>query len=321
VSGRSDDVVVKLDFQHPAFPLLRQTPGWSGRWGRFRFLANEYVERCDWWVVCEGVLRDEVAVCPPGRLVLVTWEPPSRIIPFAPSFVSQFDRVLSCHTGLPHAVVEHEQQGHPWFVGRSYDQLSGSEPPAKSKLLSIITSDKQVTEGHRRRYELAHLLKEHFGDDADLFGRGIRDFDDKWDVLAPYRYTFAMENDVAADWLTEKLSDCYLAATFPFYFGCTNVANYVEPSAIEVIDPLNSAATIRRMEELMDRASHHEEALPALLATRERFLNHHQLFPLLARLLQEWDSRPLATTETRRVRPEFRPPGLLTRASRRLRSR
>lgn len=313
------DIVVKLDFQHPKWPLLRQTPGGEGRWGDHRFVVNQDVDRCDWWVVCEGVLRDTTVDVPPGRVVLVTWEPPDRVPGYAPSFVAQFDRVLTCHRALDHPRKHYEEQGHPWFVGRSYDELAGSEPPPKPKLLSIVTSNKQASEGHRLRYELAHRLKEHFGDDADLFGRGIRDFDDKWDVLAPYRFTLAMENDLADDWITEKLADCYLASTFPFHWGCPNVDRYVEPGAIEVIDPHDLDGTIRRIEAALADADRYERALPALLATRERFLDHHQLFPLLSRLLSSWAEEPAGAPVRRKVAAEFRPPSLLTRVRRRLR--
>ena len=41
--------------------LLRQTPGGLGVWGDCKFVVNEPVEYCDWWVVCHGPGLREVA--------------------------------------------------------------------------------------------------------------------------------------------------------------------------------------------------------------------------------------------------------------------
>ena len=70
-------------------------------------------------------------------------------------------------------------------------------------------------------------LKKHFGDQIDLFGRGLNDFEDKWDVLANYKYTVAIENDFCDDWVTEKYFDCILSNTLPFYYGCPNLGQSI----------------------------------------------------------------------------------------------
>lgn len=309
---------VKLTTQHPGFPVLRQTPGGTGRWGETTFLLDDDGDPYDWWVVAEGLLRTERVRCPPENVVLLTWEPPSRPA-YRQAFIDQFATVVTCHQGLVHPHVVLEQQGLPWFVGRSYDELVVDEPIAKTRDLSIVTSNKVFTEGHMTRLRLAHALKEHFGERADLFGRGIRDFDDKWDVLAPYRYTVAVENDLEPFYVSEKLTDCFLARCIPFYAGAPNTDRWFPADSFIPIDPSDIAGTVRRIEDTLGDA--HDEAIrsAAMAQARRRALDVEQLFPMLDRVLRSLaDGRPIGPTTTVTLRPEVKPPSVVRRGAGRL---
>lgn len=300
---------MKLTTQHPAWPLLRQTPGSGGRWGRYHFVVNEPVERCDFWVVCDGLLTVEETDCPPTGTVLVTWEPPVGVRrPYDQTFVDQFAAVLTCHRSLRHADARFGQQGHPWFVGRSLDQLDEAPTPPKSQQLVIITSDKAFSPAHRARLEFALALKDHFGADARLVGRGIEDFDDKWDVLAPARYAVAVENGVFDDWVTEKLPDCFLAGAFPLYHGAPNVSRYFPDASYEPVDVLDPVGACRVIERLLTDESHYERSLPHLVAAKNHYLQRLQLFPMLVQLLDGLAAKPDARgTRKVRLRPERTP--------------
>ena len=54
--------------------------------------------------------------------------------------------------------------GTPWFVNKSYDELVvlNEKLAEKTKKISIITSNKLVTDGHKKRFEFAMKLKEYF---------------------------------------------------------------------------------------------------------------------------------------------------------------
>ena len=43
----------------------------------------------------------------------------------------------------------------------------------------MISSNKAFTDGHRQRLKFVEALKEHFGENIDVFGRGINSFADK----------------------------------------------------------------------------------------------------------------------------------------------
>lgn len=144
-----------------------------------------------------------------------------------------------------------------------------------------------MTDGHKRRFDFTMALKEYFGTAIDLYGRGVRDFEDKWEVLADYKYSIAMENGVWPDWVTEKLYDCYLAHTFPFYYGAPNATDYFDASSFERIDIGNIDVAKKTIERILVTPSHYEGSLHALLKAKENYLNRLNLFPLVAAFMDE----------------------------------
>lgn len=82
-------VRVKVSTSFPGWPLARQTPGASSVWGDYRFMIDQPIEECDWWVVYEGPLKVEHAHCPPENTVFISSEPPS-LARYPRPFLEQF---------------------------------------------------------------------------------------------------------------------------------------------------------------------------------------------------------------------------------------
>jgi hypothetical protein len=278
-------IKIKLTYQHPNWPLLQQTPGLKGIWGNYQFYVNEDIDECDYWIVCDGLLKTESTMCPKENTVLITWEPPT-VKTYSKKFLNQFATVITCQKEIKHKNIIYSQQAHPWLVGKNYDELSESSPIEKTKLLSIIVSNKTFTKMHRKRYDFALKLKEHFKDDIDFYGRGIKDFDNKWEVLAPYKYSIAIENLAIDDWLTEKLPDCYLAHTFPFYYGCPNLNKYYNEESFIRIDINDFEETIKIIKDTLNDSDHYRSHLENITTSREKYLNQHQLFPFIVNFIQ-----------------------------------
>lgn len=279
-------VIVKLSTPLFGMPqevlsnILKQTPSCSGRWQGVQFCANSDIESCDFYIVFEGIERKEKVICPPGNTVFVAAEP-SSLKRYDESFLAQFATIITCQRGIRHRNICYNQPGHTWFIKKNYDELMQIASVRKNKLLSIVTSNKQVSEGHRQRYEFCMKLKEYFGDSADLYGRGISEFEDKWDVLAPYKYSVAIENYIEPDWVTEKIGDCFLAHTFPFYYGAPNVSKYYRKESFVNIDIDNFELSSRKIEEVVADEFHYENSLPALLDSKTLYLNNVSLVPML----------------------------------------
>jgi hypothetical protein len=276
---------VKLSTCAPRWPWLRQMPGGRAEWGPFRFHIDSDVKDCDAWVVFESLEKTETAECPPERVIFIAGEPDS-IGKYQAGFLEQFFYVVSGRDDLVHPRQLRIQQGHPWFVEKSYDELLKLPPFTKTRDVCVISSDKAFTEGHRQRLAFVEILKKKLGDRLDVYGRGIRDFDSKWDVLAPYRYAVVLENFSGDDFLTEKLPDAWLAYCFPLYYGCTNVGRYFPDGAWVDFNLSQADEAASMIAELISDPNDYERRLPEIFSARQHYLNHVQFFANLANILQ-----------------------------------
>ena len=114
----------------------------------------------------------------------------------------------------------------PWVMDRAVYP--------KSKLVSMIASNKGYTEGHRRRLRVVEKYVQKFGQD-DLYGWGLTHelpLKEKSTGLKDYMFSFACENANYPTYFTEKLTDCFACGTIPVYYGTAGVAQYFNPEGI-----------------------------------------------------------------------------------------
>lgn len=270
--------------------------------GKYRFLIGEDVKEADFWVVQgKGVRHGETCHVAPQNTIVLTTEPRSVLI-YPQKYLDQFSMVCTCQSQTKHPNVHLGPAILPWFVGYDanirddeqytatldYDQLK-SLHPEKKKLISVITSNKAFTQGHIDRIRFVSKLKEHFGDQIDIFGRGFHTFGDKWDVLADYKYHIAIENSSQDYYWSEKLSDCFLAETHPFYYGCTNLKDYFPEGAYTPIDITRPEEAIRIIDQAIAR-NVYEDSKNTLLECKELCLDQYNMFEYIARLCDTLDA-------------------------------
>lgn len=168
----------------------------------------------------------------------------------------------------------------PWFVGKTIDELRDSEIPKKTKTISAIASTKSFHIGHDNRSRfIEYLVSSKF--DFDLFGIGRENqVDDKWDALAPYRYSIAIENSSQPNYWTEKIIDCFLAYTVPIYFGATNIDKYF-PEDSYIWLPIDSPLTALDLLKETIETNDWERRLPALQEARRKCLEEYLLIDYL----------------------------------------
>ncbi|MCX8487892.1 MAG: glycosyltransferase family 10, partial [Opitutales bacterium] len=258
-------IKLSINLKHP---LLLQTPGGLGQWKDATFILNEEVAECDAWIVYEGLFGKETTRCPANQVMLITGEP-SDIRIYEPGWLRSFDRVRTVQPDITHPRRTVGHTALPWYLGPGYDQLAKADFPAKTDDISVICSNKAMIGGHRRRLRFVEQLLEL--SPMPRFGRGFRDLPDKWDGLAPFRYSVAVENSRHDHYWTEKIADCFLAGTVPIYWGAPNIKEYFPEEAMIVIDTLDPAEVARIIKaEATPEA--YQRRLPALHEAKRRVL-------------------------------------------------
>lgn len=276
---------VKFVFPYP-WDIYQQMPGHGNSWGDYSFIKDDMLEDCDFLMVFENTDKEFIANCPPENIIFFAGEPPSTS-KYPEEFLEQFSYVFTCIKEMKHNGKIYRPQGHPWFPLKSYDELKNAEEVKKTKTISLVVSDKQLTDGQKKRYDFAIRLKEKLGDAIDLHGRGIAPFEDKWEVLAPYRYSVAIENSFCENYFSEKLHDCYLSHTFPFYYGCPNLEKYFDPDSFKRIDISDFDGALKTIEDTLADKTHYERHIEILKAQKIKYLDGYNIFPFIVNFIEE----------------------------------
>ena len=106
----------------------------------------------------------------------------------------------------------------------------------KERLVSIVASHKQWTEGHKLR----HVVVDRYPGKIETYGSGYNNIIDNYEggrlgkilAVAPYYYSFAIMNSKGDDYFTEILTDVLAAGTIPLWWGTDNIGKYFNPYGI-----------------------------------------------------------------------------------------
>lgn len=260
--------------------ILRQTPGSLGVWKNITFTLDP-VKECDYVIVFNRVPEDTLVFCPPENIFAVMQEPYIQgIFDWMVEGHEQFSKVFTHHTFNNKEKFIPSFPMLPWHIDKSYDELRSLAPVAKEKTLSWITSNKKIFPGHKDRMLFFDAIKKS-DLQIDLFGRGIKEISDKWDGLADYKYALAIENSQSQNYWTEKLSDCFLSYTMPFYYGATNVSEFFPKDSMIVIDVTNPKKAIKIINESIEN-NLWEKNFDAIIEARDLVLHKHNFFSVIA---------------------------------------
>ena len=77
----------------------RQSPGGKCIWGDYKFIFNQDIEECDYWVVFDQIPKTETCYCPSKNTLFITAEPP-HIGVYPSAFLDQFYNVIACDPAI-----------------------------------------------------------------------------------------------------------------------------------------------------------------------------------------------------------------------------
>lgn len=121
------------------------------------------------------------------------------------------------------------------LVGQSRVEVPLIYP--KTKILSMIASNKTISDGHMFRHEIAHKLGRKYN--IDMWGSGYKYFTDKIAPLGDYYFSISVMNSKVDNFFTEVLIDNFRVGTVPIFWGCPNISEYFDERGIITFDTLD----------------------------------------------------------------------------------
>ena len=294
IPGLADDASLDqyLDYSNPLF----------NEWEIH--LNNPNLKTADAWFVVEDVnLKDNECFIDKRNIYFLAAETAQNLGHIEDSqtmknFLNQFYEVFTYHQYFGSNVTS-VPPFLPWMINSNhgtsifkphyrnveyFDQLESLEKP---KLLSVICSTQSLTPAHKLRLNFVRNLKSHFGSELDWYGNGVNSIKEKWDALAPYKFTIALENQSRHNVITEKLGDSFLALSYPIYWGAPNAGDFFDANGYTTINIEDHTQTIRRIEEVLK--SNYTEKLPHLIENKKCVIHE---FNFLIRILKICASKP-----------------------------
>lgn len=278
-------MIVKFTYPHSWNFFKDSLPALIGyKTENLQIEINNDCDFCDLWVVWGDLNMLETVGVSAGFAVFIAEEAyPEKKYPR--QFLEQFNYVFGTREDIEHSNFIRTHYTGTWFVKRSFSDLQDNIITEKSKDLSVVSSSLTILEGHKKRFAFVNRMIGHFKDKIDVFGRGYNEIDDKALGLAKYKYSIAIENSVIPDYFTEKIWDCYLSNTMPFYYGCPNIEQYFPSEAFIKIDIDDFKTSIKIIEEAIE-SDRYSKSLPHLIDARNRVLYHYTIFPYLTYVIQ-----------------------------------
>lgn len=291
MSHKTVRIIKNWDFPN----WLQMSPGSEGIWDGIKF-TEEAIENPDYVIVLNQPNDPTCLNIAENKVWAIIQEPPTKFHRYLHKGQSGYSRIYTSDTTLTGQDCRYIAN-YPvlaWHVLKSFDELINLEPiPKKTKDLSWITSTLSFLPGHKERMDLVEKVKTE--NCADLFGRGLNFVEDKWDALAPYRYSIVFENHINSHYWSEKLIDCFLSGTVPIYVGCTEISKYFPKNSFINFEP-KTPDPIRELNKILN-SSFAEDNKDSLIEARRRCLYEHQLFPFLANEISSNNDPLLERTE------------------------
>lgn len=281
-------------FKHLEYPnILRQLPGFnpetnqvSGHFDDIEFIFQEDGE-CDFTIVLNRVGKNNRQVtCPPSNIWAVFQEPfIFKLFDWMIDNHQKYQKIFTHHIFNKNNKYIPSYPMLPWYVDKTYDELTAMTTPEKSQDISWITSNKSDFPGHKERVKFLDIVQKSELN-IDIFGNGICPIDDKWDGLAPYKYCLVVENSSSKDYWTEKISDCFLSFSLPIYYGCTNIDQYFPTDSYIRIDINKPEQAIAIIQGAIQN-NEWEKRKQDILKARGLVLNKYNFFHYITPLLKE----------------------------------
>ena len=278
----------------------RQMASGKMMWQDYNFVLHADNRDYDYLAVYNDLPEPLAVSCPPENTIHISPEPPC-IARYEDAFLAQFGSIITQDANIRHPRRIFSHGGLLWFIGANvakdgtaadampFVELEKLFDKPKKKLISVITSTKATHDGHAKRLRFVHKLKKHFGQQLDVYGRGINPVKDKSEAMVDYRFHVVLENSSCDHYFTEKITDCFIAGCYPMYYGCPNIGDYYPENSYLPIDIDDFATAVKVIENAIAN-DYDQKYRQQLRQARDMTMYEHNIYPLLVRIINELES-------------------------------
>ncbi|MFQ3240260.1 MAG: hypothetical protein ACI9NI_002591 [Olleya marilimosa] len=279
-------MLVKICRYYPYPDIKRQTPNQSFKWNNITF-TEEDVDECDFLVILDYPKSDVTVKVNPNHILHICLEPANEISKYR-QFANKQSSVVYNQIQEGGKYIK-SQPALPWHLDKDYNYFKKLKPESLKKEDKIVwvTSNQRASIQHNKRMDFLDSISDLSF--IELYGRGIKEVDSKWDVMRNAKYAIAYENFKNPFNWTEKISDCFLSYTVPLYFGCDRIEDYFPKEAIIQIDPKDKH--IKQFLKEIVHSNNYNQKIEALKAARTLVLDKYQIFPFISNQINAIVSR------------------------------
>lgn len=154
----------------------------------------------------------------------------------------RFDYIMTFH---PNLLKRNSNKYKLALIGGSWVKDYEWQIYPKTKLISIIASNKNYAPGHILRHEVIKKMK-----GLDVWGSGYNKFESKLEPLKDYMFSIAIINCKINNYWTEILTDCFATGTVPIFWGAPNIGEFFNLDGMIIFDTIEDLSKINLNEDL-----------------------------------------------------------------------
>jgi hypothetical protein len=182
-----------------------------------------------------------------------------------------------------------------WQLEQTLPQLLNMKIE-KTNVISSICSSKYFDEGHIARIDFLKFLENKNDIVIDVFNANnnhkfknykgpVTPYIDKSKGMMQYKYYFMMENNYEENFITEKIWEPILCESLVFYYGCPNVADYIDSRAFVLLDPNDFEKSYQIMKTAIEE-DWWSQRLEIIRQEKKKILNELAFFPTIHKIIR-----------------------------------
>ena len=183
-----------------------------------------------------------------------------------------------------------------WQLDTTYNEFKKLSIIKQYNIISCISSDKYFDPGHIKRIDFLRFIGEKHDPivSVHIYGQtnqhnlkgylGPLTKNSKDYGIKPYKYYFMAENNREHNYITEKLWEPLLCESLCFYWGCPNIAEYIDPRAYIVL-PLEDFELSFQIVKTAILNNEWEKRLEIIRREKQKVLEYYNFFPTVERII------------------------------------